>query len=37
MKRKLVIAAIIIAALLAIHLVTHNLDPLGFLKQLHGM
>lgn len=37
MKRKLIIVAVIICALLAIHWITHNLDPLGFIKQLHGM
>lgn len=36
MKRKLIIAAIIIAVLLATHLATQKIDVRGFVMHLHG-
>ena len=36
MKKTLVITAIALTILLAIHLTIHNVDVVGFLKQIHG-
>ena len=36
MKKKLIAVVIIIAILVFIHLATHNMDVLGFIKRLHG-
>lgn len=38
MKRKWAIGvAVVVIVLIAAHLLIHNLDPAGFMREMHGM